>query len=202
MKETDFYHLYAPDADRLLAGSAPRHTNNTGPVYPLILALLYPLTGDHFASGKAVSILAALVAALTAFTLFRGLFGAAIGLLGLVFVLTNTDFVRFAVQATTDMLFLAVAVPAVLVASSRAGTLGRRAVLAGALSGLAYLVRYAGVFLGPACLFALACRQTGDRAARLRAVGLFVAGVLVVISPWLIVSSGSTGHRSTTGHTS
>jgi 4-amino-4-deoxy-L-arabinose transferase-like glycosyltransferase len=188
VKETDFYHLYAPDADRLLAGSAPRHTNNTGPVYPLILALLYPVTGDHFASGKAVSILAALVTALTAFKLFRGLFGAAIGLLGLVFVLTGTDFVRFAVQATTDMLFLAVAVPAVLVASSRAGTLGRRAVLAGALSGLAYLVRYAGVFLGPACLFALARRETGDRAARLRAVGLFVAGALLVISPWLIAS--------------
>jgi hypothetical protein len=131
VKETDFYHLYAPDADRLLAGSVPRHTNNTGPVYPLILALLYPLTGDHFASGKAVSSLAALVAALTAFTLFRGLFGAAIGLLGLVFVLTNTDFVRFSVQATTDMLFLAVTVPAVLVASSRAGTLGRRAVFTG-----------------------------------------------------------------------
>jgi hypothetical protein len=105
-----------------------------------------------------------------------------------VFVLTGTDFGRFAVQATTDMLFLAVAVPAVLVASSRAGTLGRRAVLAGILSGLAYLVRYAGVFLGPACLFALARRETGDRAARLRAVGLFVASILVVISPWLIVN--------------
>jgi hypothetical protein len=34
LKETDFYHLYAPDADRVLAGIAPRHTNNTGPGYP------------------------------------------------------------------------------------------------------------------------------------------------------------------------
>src|SRR5262245_26022221 len=51
LKETDFYHLYAPDADRIRSGLLPVQTNNTGPAYPLLLALAFGVTGDNFTSG-------------------------------------------------------------------------------------------------------------------------------------------------------
>jgi hypothetical protein len=41
LKETDFYHLYAPDADRIRSGPPPASTCNTGPAYPLFLALAF-----------------------------------------------------------------------------------------------------------------------------------------------------------------
>ena len=121
LKETDFYHLYAPDADRIRSGRPPTQTFNTGPAYPLLLALAFPVTGDHFASGKWISVAAAGVTALAAFQLFRGLFGDRAAPLGLLFVLTSADFARFSVQATTDMPFLAIAVLAMLAISPGIG---------------------------------------------------------------------------------
>jgi hypothetical protein len=189
LKETDFYHLYAPDADRIASGHPPENTFNTGPAYPLFLALVFPVTGDHFAAGKLISLTAASVTALAAFRLFRGLFGAAAGCLGLLFLLTSADFARFSVQATTDMPFLAVAVSAMLAISR--GVAGGGSwiwAVAGGLSGLGYLVRYNGLFLVPTGIFGL-LTSGRRRASLLRAAALYLLSLLVVVSPWLVLSA-------------
>jgi 4-amino-4-deoxy-L-arabinose transferase-like glycosyltransferase len=195
LKETDFYHLYAPDADRIRSGQPPANTFNTGPAYPLFLALAFPLTGDNFAAGKYISLVAAIVTALAAFQLFRGLFGDRAGCLGLVFLLVSADFARFSVQATTDMPFLAIVVLAVLAISRAANGGGWMWGVAGGLSGLAYLIRYNGLFLVPTGLFAV---HTSGRwtAPRLRHAALFVLGALAVVSPWLLLARVCTARRS------
>lgn len=188
LKETDFYHLYAPDADRIRSGHPPGSTFNTGPGYPLFLALAFPVTGDNFKSGKWISLAASVVTALGAFQLFRGLFGNLAGGLGLLFVLTSADFARFSVQATTDMAFLAVSVLAMLAISRAAAGQGWTWASAGGLSGLAYLIRYNGVFLVVTGVFAvLASGRRGM--SRLGAIALYLAGVLVVVSPWFVLST-------------
>src|SRR5262245_26836473 len=55
--ETDFYHFYAPDAERLATGQFPQNTYQ-GPGYPATLALVAKLTGmsgDLFTVGKWMS---------------------------------------------------------------------------------------------------------------------------------------------------
>ena len=188
LKETDFYHLYAPDADRIRSGHPPASTFNTGPAYPLFLALAFPVTGDNFESGKWISLAASVVTALGAFQLFRGLFGHLAGFLGLLFILTSADFARFSVQATTDMAFLAVAVLAMLAISRGAAGQGWTWAVAGGLSGLAYLIRYNGVFLVPTGVFAML--TNGRRGmSLLRTIALYVVGALVVVSPWFVLST-------------
>src|SRR5215813_4486662 len=59
--ETDFYHLYAPDAERIAAGQFPQNTYQ-GPGYPALIALLGKLTGlsnDLFTVGKWLSVVCA-----------------------------------------------------------------------------------------------------------------------------------------------
>lgn len=52
---SDFYVRFAPDADRVAAGEFPRNTYNP-PGYPMLLVLASPLTGDHFTTGKWMSL--------------------------------------------------------------------------------------------------------------------------------------------------
>src|SRR5262245_52659243 len=56
--ETDFYHYYAPDAERLASGQFPQNTYQ-GPGYSATLAFVAKLTGtsgDLFTAGKWISV--------------------------------------------------------------------------------------------------------------------------------------------------
>jgi hypothetical protein len=189
LKETDFYHYYAPDADRLLAGRPPENPFN-GPGYPVLLALAYPLTGDHFVSGKWLALAAAGISAVAAARLFRRVLGERTVLPGLLFVVTSADFARFSVQATSDMPFLALALLAILAAAGGSDRPWARALIAGGLTGLAWLVRYNGLFLVPSCLLGLVTAgpaRSGRLRPALRAAA-YLACALAVVSPWLVVN--------------
>src|SRR5215470_18053476 len=67
--ETDFYHLYAPDAERLASGQFPQNTYQ-GPGYPAALALVAKLagmSGDLFTAGKWLSVVCAVLCGLLVF---------------------------------------------------------------------------------------------------------------------------------------
>jgi hypothetical protein len=107
---SDFYVRFAPDADRVAAGEFPRNTYNP-PGYPTLLVLASPLTGDHFTTGKWMSLLAGGLTGALAFVLFRRLFGPGPALLAVPIILTSAVFATYAITAMTD-------VPFVLCASS------------------------------------------------------------------------------------
>ena len=188
--ETDLYHYYAPDADRLRAGRAPENPFQ-GPGYPLLLVLVSPWSGgDHFTGGKWLALAAAATTGLAAAAVFRQLLGARTVVLGLLFVLTNFDFARYSVHASTDMVFLALAVLTIAVLIIEGPRPWVRAVIGGALTGLAWLVRYNGVFLVPTGLLALAAgeRNRGRPSRWLRLAAIFLAAALATAAPWMIVN--------------
>ena len=49
--ETDFYHLYGPDALRIGSGHFPENPFQ-GPGFPALVALVAKFTGDVFVAGK------------------------------------------------------------------------------------------------------------------------------------------------------
>src|SRR5262245_63554609 len=64
--ETDFYIFWAPDADRIAAGEFPQHPNNP-PAYSILLAFLSRWSGDHFVSGKWLSLVTGALTGVLAF---------------------------------------------------------------------------------------------------------------------------------------
>lgn len=185
--ETDLYGKYAPDADELLAGRFPSHSTLHPPGYPALLAALYPLTGDHFVSGKWMSLTAAALSGLMAFLLFRRLFGGAAALLGTGIILLSGEYSAFAIQATTDVVFALLCLIALLVLTKPGMAPGRWAVLLGILSGGAYLLRYNGVFLVVPCVVAI-LTQPAARGRRVLWGAAYAGALLLVTAPWLVAN--------------
>jgi hypothetical protein len=192
--ETDLYGRYAPDADLIAAGRVPQSSFNP-PGYPLLLALVHPLTGDHLTSGKWLSLIAAALGGLMAFHLFRPLFGYRSAILALAIIFLSGEFTKFSVQATTDVLFASLCIATMLVLmGGRPGSYGRAA-LVGILSGLAYLVRYNGVaMLVPGIVGVAAwCGAERRLGHRLKMGAAYLASFLGVISPWLWLNYATYG---------
>src|SRR5262245_4046769 len=145
---SDFYVRFAPDADRIAAGAFPENTYNP-PGYPVLLALASRLTGDHFTSGKWMSLAAAGLTGVLTFLLVQRLFGPNVALLAVPIVLTSEAFTTYAVTAMTDVPFVCVLLLAMLaITQGESGT--RRRVwtaVSGVLCGGAYLMRYNALFL-------------------------------------------------------
>jgi hypothetical protein len=190
--ETDFYHFYAPDAERLAAGQFPQNTYQ-GPGYPATLALVAKiagLSGDLFTAGKWMSVVCAVLCGLLIFVLFARLFGYWRGVGAQLLAITSGEFPQFSINAATDVFFLLFCL-AVLVAFTDERIAPRwRVALGGALAGAIYLTRYNGVFLPAACLIGITLLDFFKRGwpERLALSAIFVALFLVVSSPWLIAN--------------
>jgi len=192
---SDFYVRFAPDADRLAAGLFPENTYNP-PGYPALLVAGSWLTGDHFTSGKWMSLFAAGLAGVLTFLLARRLFGPSAGVLAMPIVLFSEAFTTYAVTAMTDVPFVCVLLGAMLVITwDDAEGEGRRfvwAVTAGALCGAAYLMRYNALFLLVPGVVAAATRGRPGR-ARVLVVATFLGSALVTALPWLLANHAHHG---------
>ncbi|MCI0548582.1 MAG: glycosyltransferase family 39 protein [Candidatus Rokubacteria bacterium] len=195
---SDFYRWYAPDADRIVAGLFPLNTFNP-PGYPFLLALVHPLTGDHWTSGKWLSLLAAGGSGVLAFVLHRRLFGAGPALLAVSILLLSGVFTRYAISAMTDVPFLCACLAAVVViAGGRPGE-ARTAIAGGVLSGVATLLRYNGAFLlVPGVVGALAGERT--RRARVGLAALYLGSFLATVAPWWWLNAEQHGAAVPSGH--
>ncbi len=186
--ETDFYGSFVPEASRFIAGE-PLVLRWQPPLYPILLAPVYALTGDWFRSGLVISIAASLVAVLASFRLFRGMFtdteawGAAMGLVLWV------GFWPLAISASSDMLFLALALSCLAVAVHKSPITIGRSVLSGLLGGLAALTRTNGISL---LLVVLMCASRAS-ARRWPAIAAGVLGGFAL--PWIawLLLSEATG---------
>jgi len=180
---SDFYLRFAPDADRIARGEFPRNTYNP-PGYPLVLALASTLTGDHFTSGKWISLFAGGSTGALTFVLFRRLFGPGPAILAVLILLSSAAFTTYAIAAMSDVPFVCVCVLAMIAITSEGPRAARTAILSGVLCGIACLIRYNGAFLLVPGLAA----GIGRRRPLPTRVGLtaaFLGALLVTIGPWL-----------------
>ncbi len=190
--ETDFYHFYAPDAERLAAGQFPQNTYQ-GPGYPATLALVAKLagmSGDLFTVGKWMSVVSAVLCGSLIFVLFARLFGRWVGLGAQLIAMVSGEFPQFSINAATDVFFLLLCLATLVIFTYERIAPGWRVALAGAFTGIVYLTRYNGLFLLVAFLIGITLLDCFRRKwpERLALSAIFVALFLVVSSPWLIAN--------------
>ncbi len=190
--ETDFYHFYAPDAERIATGQFPQNTYQ-GPGYPATLALVAGLTGtsdDLFTVGKWLSVVCAVMCGLLVFVLFARLFGYWIGLGAQLIAIVSGEFPQFSINAATDVFFLLLCLAVLVVFTTGRISPRWRVALTGALAALAYLTRYNGLFLPAACLIGVVLLNLFDRDWRERWVlsAIFIAAFFIASWPWLYLN--------------
>jgi hypothetical protein len=186
--ETDFYHYFAPDAERLASGQFPANTYQ-GPGYPAVLALLAKVVGksdDLFRAGKWLSVVCAVLVGGLAFVLFARLWGYWVGVGAQLLVAVSGEFPQFSISATTDVFFLLLCLATLVVFTSQWLAVRWRIVLAAALAALSYLTRYNGLFLVAACLAGLLVFNLFELTwrARLHQAALFIGVFVLVALPW------------------
>jgi hypothetical protein len=192
--ETDFYHLYAPDALRIAAGQFPLNTFQ-GPGYPVLLSLVTRFTGDVFVAGKWVSIISAVLCVWLMFMLFKQLFGEWVGVGAALLSTTVIEFPEFSLQATTDVFFLLLCLVALVIFTGAFFSVRMRVIFAAFFAGVAYLTRYNGVFLLACFVFAILVMNLFEKVWRERAIltGIFLGAFFVTILPWLIANAQHNG---------
>jgi hypothetical protein len=197
--ENDFYGF----SERAQSLSAALKLNGYYPLgYPLLLWLLGPLAGNAFAAAKVVAVAHAGILLLAGFWLSRMLLGRGwLALLGLVALALNPYFWQTALFLGTDLPWAAwqcLALGACVWAIQR-GHDWRGFALAGALGGLAYLLRYTALALLPVVWLYLALawlrRAQGARSRNaLWAALAFTILFLAVALPQLYLSWRETGN--------
>ncbi|MGE0884414.1 MAG: ArnT family glycosyltransferase [Blastocatellales bacterium] len=190
--ETDFYHFYAPDAERLMAGRFPENTYQ-GPGYPAAVGLIGKLTGfggDLFTVGKWLSVVCAVLCGWMVFLLFERLFGFWVGVGAQLITIASGEFPQFSINAATDIFFLLVCLIALVVFTGELWNLRRRIALSAIITGAAYLVRYNGVFLLAAILVGILLLDMFSQSwrQRLKLSAMFVGVFFLTVSPWLIAN--------------
>lgn len=183
--ETDFYHFYAPDADRLTTGQFPENPFQ-GPGYPALLALVTRLTGDVFVAGKWISIFSATFASFLVFQIFAKSFSFQVGIGAQLLVMVSGELPQFAISATTDLFFLLLCLATLATFLSERIPLRLRVGLTAVLTALVYLTRYNGLFLMATCLLSLLLLNLFEQSwqQRWRLAGLFVLIFVITASPW------------------
>ena len=189
--ETDFYHYYAPDAERIAAGQFPQNKFQ-GPGYPAVIALLGKLTGvaDLFAVAKWLSVICAVLCGWLVFVLFNRLFGFWVGACAQLIAIVSGEFPQFSINAATDVFFLLVCLTVLATFTAERVSARWRIVLTGALTGAAYVVRYNGLFLLASCLLGIVLLNLFEQRwrERIKSAALFVGMFLLAASPWLVAN--------------
>lgn len=183
---SDFYGFYAADAKRIANGEFPQNTFN-GPGYPLVLSATTAVTGDLFIAGKWIAAFSASLSGLIAYYWFRSLFGFRTAIMALPLILVAGEYALFAIEPGTDLIFLLLCLTTMFTITSAELGVWQKAILAGILSGFAYLTRYNGIFLPVTFVTGIVlfnCLELPLR-KRLQVTAAHIVSVLVTISPWL-----------------
>lgn len=163
--------------------------------YPALLWLVRPFTSDNpFLAARVVAVLAGAALLMGGWLLARRLLGPLLAVLVLALLALTPMVNQYALSLGTDMPFAACCVLALaaLIAGERRTTPNRRAnaiwVLAGALAGLAFLMRHPGLLLLPSGWLVLAWRWRNWRSSV-----VFTAAFLLMVMPQVLVNTIQTG---------
>ncbi len=185
--ENDFYRAYAVQAENILAGR-PYTYRHLAPGYVVLLAGVSLLTGDLFVAGKIVTAFATALFGLVTYGLLKALFDPRIALASTI--LTLLALLPHSFLAATDMVGALLMLLPLRILLDRGVISLRRCLVVGVCSGMAYLVRYNAVFviigIGFSLLFSNLDRERLP--PRLVKLSLFICGMLLAISPWLIIN--------------
>lgn len=184
--ETDFVGSFVPEATRVLHGE-PLQLDFHPPLYSIILALSYAITGDWFKSGLFISLIAALVGALSCYAFFKLKFGKVESVAAVLAIGMSPTFLSHAMQASSDMFFAGLLFAA-LACIARADERNSNVMwaLGGLLTGATILTRTNGITLLVFVLFPL--MREGPLRFRIQAAGTFFTGLLVPLIGWSLAA--------------
>ena len=183
--ETDFYGDFVPTAHRWMHEGPQVGNGFRGPFYYVLLGLL----GQSFMAGKLLSVFASGLGMRLFGSIVATFFDRRTALVAMLALAANAVFVELSFRAASDPVFWALFTGALvlcLTESTRTEPPKRgdwwRWLAAGALAGCAWLTRYNGIALLPAgLLFAGVFARP-----RLRAMGAYALGWLVLALPWAL----------------
>ena len=190
--ETDFYGIYAVQAENLMAGRAYTYLNHP-PGYPFLLATASVVARDLFMASKIISAIATAFFGWFTYLTFKGLFNPQIALATTMLLLPATF--QYSFLAASDI------VGAVMIALALWGllrtprlTMGT-CLLAGLFAGAAYLVRSNALFVAVGAVFSLLVFDPDQESMRdrLARAGLFAFAALLAASPWLVMNWRTNG---------
>jgi 4-amino-4-deoxy-L-arabinose transferase-like glycosyltransferase len=185
--ESDFYEVYAIQAENILAGGFYTYKHNP-PGYCLLLAAITFLTRDTFVAGKLISAFATGFFSWISYLLLKTLFGHKIAFISTTFLLLTL--IPSSFLAATDVVSAAlITLPLYLFLRQPFLSLSNCFWL-GFAAGISYLMRGNAIFvsIGIAfCLIFLNFEQISWQKRLIKAV-IFIIGVFVITFPWFIYS--------------
>ncbi len=193
--ETDFFWSYVPEAKRILHGIVSID-GFRGPAYPIVLAAVTMLLRNHFIAGVVLAVLSAAATLGLTFAMLRRLIGADRSFFVAAVMAVSTIFVQFNYTAGTDMVFDAALTLCAYIFLRREERSYRDMIIAGALAGVAYLMRYNGIVAVIAfALGILVINQFRlDWKERVKTTAVVLGAFFVVILPYgiyCLVQKGS-----------
>lgn len=199
--ETDFYWSYGPQAKEFLNGNLIIDQNR-GPVYQIVLAGFALIFGkDFFMAGKFLNVLFASVTLFFISKIISSIFNMKAALWVVLFVVVNNFFLKFSYEPGTDMLFLVFYTSAIFYILKNKNLDHRNFLIAGVLSGIAYLTRYTAIslFLSVMIILLITIHKNYKSDVRLT-IGrickpflFYFAPVIVMIVAWGMVCLQKTG---------
>jgi hypothetical protein len=185
-----------PDYHRIAAGIASgkgflspggEPTARRPPLYPILLAGLYSVTGPDPDAARAANVALGCVIVLLVYSLGAKLFSKTVGLVAAALVAVNPSLIYLSALIMTENLYVVLLLLLLLslAADYRAspGTTGRW-IAGGALAGLSYLTRPTSLLLALAVAAAPLVLGRGGFGKRLAKSALFLVVAALVVVPW------------------
>jgi len=166
------------------------------PFFPLLIATVYPITGDWELAGRLWPLLLSILMLLPLWAILKRLYGVHIAGIGLLIYSVSPYLARFAVDVRTEVPYTFFFLAAIYCYLKTVQNAGRAApFLAGASAALAYLQRPEGIGLIMVALAHLAWRKRsgGTPPTTWLQPVLLLAGFLLLASPYIVYLRSDTG---------
>jgi len=183
--ESDFYGVYAVQSERILRGEPYTYQHNP-PGYCLLLAGVHFFISDIFVSSKIISAVSLALLGWVIYSLLKSIIGYQFSLICTVLSVLTLFPASF--LAATDVVSTLVIMLPIWLFLSHCSLNLKTVFMCGILSGIAYLFRTNAVFVPLGIVVSILCLNFNQETIFKRCikVGLFIGGLILIISPWLI----------------
>jgi len=183
--ESDFYGVYAVQAERILNGESYTYQHNP-PLYCLLLAGISLLTKNMFVAGKVISAVSLPLLGWAFYCLLKEIIDYQLAFICSILSVI-TLFPASFLAATDVVSTLFIFLPVLLFLRSSSLRL-KTVFICGILSGIAYLFRTNAIFVPIGIILSILLLDLHRETIRQRCIKVcwFLSGLILIISPWLI----------------